>query len=464
MKPRYGLPVFLAICLLGATLTVSGCFSSGALPEPATGSLGYVPGIPNFDLKVTAAPGPVDRGVVVVVGVPPASLVFSRRENAYVGAYERIVRVLDREGSLLQETASFHPVEVEDYESTLTFQPYLHEERIDLPPGSYEIQVVLLDASSEQQHLRSSRVRVPESDEPYLGTPNLTAPDEDEARRLILTSFVPALSESLQVVVPYQFPSGGADDVQLIFLRVERDTTIPNPPYWVMPAYGTLAYRGFSLLQVDTVLVDSRSVAEPTGELVFRLPPVERGLYRLEAIARDGNQGEALGVSTYFVATNASFPRIETLDQMVESLAYVAYEREIGRIQEASNPIERKQRFDAFWGSLVGRRSIAVNLLETYYARIEEANLLYSSYKEGWKTDRGMVYVLLGAPVLVDSYVDSEVWRYSYGDDALYTFVFDRVRIPEADGVYENYILRRRPYYEHVWLQVLDRWRSGVVL
>ena len=36
--------------------------------------------------------------------------------------------------------------------------------------------------------------------------------------------------------------------------------------------------------------------------------------------------------------------------------------------------------------------------MRRYYARVEEANLRFSAFKPGWKTDRGMVYVRYGEP------------------------------------------------------------------
>ena len=154
------------------------------------------------------------------------------------------------------------------------------------------------------------------------------------------------------------------------------------------------------------------------------------------------------------------------MEEMVEALAYVAYPREIEHIRAAPTPLEKKRRFDAFWGELLPNRRVAASLIERYYSRIEEANLLFTSFKEGWKTDRGMVYVILGPPGYVDRRLDGEVWHYATfaGRDPLHTFTFERVRTSEGDAVFENYVLQRRPYYEQVWFRALDRWRDGTVL
>jgi hypothetical protein len=57
-------------------------------------------------------------------------------------------------------------------------------------------------------------------------------------------------------------------------------------------------------------------------------------------------------------------------------------------------------------------------LMEEYYRRVDFANQNYSGFQEGWKSDRGMVYILLGAPSEVERHPfesDSrpyEIWTY----------------------------------------------------
>jgi len=159
------------------------------------------------------------------------------------------------------------------------------------------------------------------------------------------------------------------------------------------------------------------------------------------------------------------FPRLTTLDELIDALAYIAYDRELAYIRAAPTPHEKKRRFDAFWGSLVQNRQVAANLLKLYYSRVEEANLFFTTYKEGWKTDQGMVYIVMGPPVVVEHFFDTEVWYYSYADrDPLNTFTFERARPYGANALFRNYFLRRRPIYEQMWIRAVERWRSGAVL
>ena len=57
-------------------------------------------------------------------------------------------------------------------------------------------------------------------------------------------------------------------------------------------------------------------------------------------------------------------------------------------------------------------------IFEEYYRRVNYANEAFSHYVEGWRTDRGMVFIILGPPNNVDRHpmdFDAkpyEVWQY----------------------------------------------------
>ena len=147
------------------------------------------------------------------------------------------------------------------------------------------------------------------------------------------------------------------------------------------------------------------------------------------------------------------------------ALVYIARKHELEHIQAAETPGEKKRRFDAFWGALIPEQNRAANLLKLYYSRIEEANRLYTTYKEGWKTDRGMIYILFGSPLYVDSQLEYELWRYNYDErDLIGSFAFTRRRLYASGGLFEAYLLEREPSYEAGWRRALRRWRRGEVL
>jgi GWxTD domain-containing protein len=88
-------------------------------------------------------------------------------------------------------------------------------------------------------------------------------------------------------------------------------------------------------------------------------------------------------------------------------------------IEEASDQEEMIKRYLEFWKKKDPSPNTEENeIFNEYYRRIVFANEKYSHYTEGWKTDRGMVFILLGPPSNVDRHpfdYDSkpyEVWEY----------------------------------------------------
>ena len=107
---------------------------------------------------------------------------------------------------------------------------------------------------------------------------------------------------------------------------------------------------------------------------------------------------------------------------------------------------------------------MAANLLRQYYERIEEANRLFTAYKAGWKTDRGMVYVVFGVPGYVERTIEGEVWHYDYTEqDPAGRFVFERPLAYGTGDPFGHLVLVRRPAYEQAWTRAIARWRRGGV-
>ncbi len=163
------------------------------------------------------------------------------------------------------------------------------------------------------------------------------------------------------------------------------------------------------------------------------------------------------GISIY--RFDEDFPRITDAAQLVESLRYITTNREYEKLSAAG---DKKRATDEFWVELAGNRERARTLIRKYYTRIQEANRLFTSYLEGWKTDRGMIFTVMGAPTSVFRNSGSEEWTYgNYNNISSVTFSFDKIYNPFSTN---DYILRRSNYYEQTWFRMVDRWRQGVVV
>jgi GWxTD domain-containing protein len=151
-----------------------------------------------------------------------------------------------------------------------------------------------------------------------------------------------------------------------------------------------------------------------------------------------------------------SFPEIKTLSQMLEPLKLVSTSKELKLIKESEN---LKTAIDNFWLGKSNNQKFAREQIRFFYNRVELSNKLFSDYREGWKTDRGNLYVILGPPTIVNMSENGEDWFYGENPDvAGVLFIFDK-----ENSIYGSpaYKLRRGAVYQTIWSQAIATWRDG---
>jgi GWxTD domain-containing protein len=189
------------------------------------------------------------------------------------------------------------------------------------------------------------------------------------------------------------------------------------------------------------------SVYETNGKIELALP--QKGFFHLKT-----NNETKEGV-TFFVY-ESSFPKIKNTEQMILATRYIMAKKEFDNCLQAP---DQKEAIDKFWIDLGGSAERAKELIRKYYNRVQEGNKLFTSFQEGWKTDRGMIYIVFGAPNKVSKRKNGEVWTYGdVSNPTSISFSFIKVINPFADN---DYYLERSEVYKERWYQSVDMWRQG---
>ncbi len=122
---------------------------------------------------------------------------------------------------------------------------------------------------------------------------------------------------------------------------------------------------------------------------------------------------------------------IRDLDKAIDQLMYIAESDDISFINKGKTKEERLRRFLKFWKDKDPTPNTPKNeLMNVYYSRVNTATERYTHFVEGWKTDMGMVYIILGNPSNIDRHPfesDSkpyEIWTY-YDINRQFIFVDD---------------------------------------
>jgi GWxTD domain-containing protein len=160
-----------------------------------------------------------------------------------------------------------------------------------------------------------------------------------------------------------------------------------------------------------------------------------------------------------FYVSERKFPKLSKVNDLIDPLIYITTEEELKQLQEAG---AIKKEMDKFWLKLMsGNVKSAKFTIREYYRRVKETNRMFTSFKEGWKTDMGMIFIIYGAPNTVIRSNDAEYWFYrQIAGFSEIKFTFMRRPNQFTDEYYE---LSRFPEYEQVWYPFIELWRDGKI-
>jgi len=172
------------------------------------------------------------------------------------------------------------------------------------------------------------------------------------------------------------------------------------------------------------------------------------------------------GEGLYFVQTDTAlldgvflnvfegkYPRISSAQDMAESIRYITKSDEYKSLVASSNT---KDDVEQFWLDKAKNKQKAKELIKAYYTRVQVANRDFTTYKEGWKTDRGMIFLIFGRPKQVRKNPEGEEWIYAAsGRRNGIQFRFKLI-----DG---QSLLSRSSFFKKPWDVEVYEWRKGIL-
>lgn len=188
--------------------------------------------------------------------------------------------------------------------------------------------------------------------------------------------------------------------------------------------------------------VDSTFTVAEGQEIIFK----NIGLYLVQ---RDTNATQG-----FAFRAESDYPKLAKLESLADPLIYICTPQEFERIKLAKGD---KKAFDRVILSITKNAERAKDFMRAYFRRVELANHYFSSYKEGWKTDRGMIYIIFGLPNEVFKSTDREIWNYK---NSSFKVTFEFVKSGTLFDP-DNYVLVRNNKYRETWYEVVDLWRNA---
>jgi GWxTD domain-containing protein len=153
-----------------------------------------------------------------------------------------------------------------------------------------------------------------------------------------------------------------------------------------------------------------------------------------------------------------TFPEVKSVEDLIAPLRFINSNSEYKTLTDADFP---KAEVDRFWLKLAGNPDRAKLLIQKFYSRVEDSNEFFTSYTEGWRTDRGLIYLIFGPPNIIYKNSTSEQWIYGEeSNPSSLSLAFYKIENPFSD---EDFRLDRSPIYKSSWYSAVDMWRQGRV-
>lgn len=326
--------------------------------------------------------------VIVNYGVPYSDLIFRKTDTTYTGEY-LVSLVLKKDNYQLGGKTGKNKFSVSEYKKTLSDNIYHRNSmKMKVPEGKIKVIVRVSDRNSNRVWSRSRNLEVSKLKSTDIGSIRwLSNPsrevvtDKDTIRiRLNLFSF-----------------EKGKTHLEFYFSDEEKKTYFKK----------------------DTVLPDKKN---QNLEVIIPADRFEEGSYNFVAEVRNVNKVETVKESISFRVWKPFFESDRYIER-VKQTVYISSAEEEKRLLNAK-VAERESLWTEFWESKDPTPEDGVNeFMIEYYERIDFANRNFSrgSLFEGWRTDRGKVYIILGPP----DYIVDEPFNAS-GDAYQIWYYYDR--------------------------------------
>jgi GWxTD domain-containing protein len=317
--------------------------------------------------------------VIVNYGIPYSDLVFYKNDTVYTGEY-LVSLVLKKDGYQLGGISKKHKILVYDYKKTISANFYQNDfVEMKIPEGKTEITLTVSDLNSSRVWKRLEKIDIAKLEPVDIGS-------------------IRWLSNSSREV----FTDKDTVKIRLNILNTEK-SKIQLVIYFRDQSKSTLFKK-------DTILPYKVS---QSIEIFIPASRFDEGFYNFFAEVKNVNKKEIVKKSISFTVSKPFFESKRFLER-VSQMEYITSPREMDGLLHARIE-EREKIWNEFWDSKDPTPNDGINEVRiAYFERVDLANDKFgrSSVFEGWRTDRGKTYIILGPP----DYIEDEPYSVSSPD------------------------------------------------
>jgi len=378
-------------------------------------------------VRFLAGPTPDSTLLIFAMSLANRALNFRRDSSDLVADYH-VELTLRRDSMLVRQVVRDQKVRVRSVPETMRRdESIIFQQLLTVHPGVYSVNVVVRDRTSPAYAQFQMSDTVPQFTAPAIGWPIPIYEGAGRTRRETPPELVanPRGTTSYGERVRFYVEGYGLARGTRLAARV---TDLDSVELWR-----------------DTVALGDGPLASAQFVIKPGVLPVGRAEFQVQAV------GGAARATAPLLVTFSDMWAVNRFDQTVDLLRYFARQDLVAKLKAAPRG-ERAAAWREFYSASDPTPATPQNEpLDKYFHRIDVANLRYSEPKtQGWKTDRGEVYITLGEPDQAFE-VPGKVapgLRWEYGDYKVTLSFQDN----EGLGVY-HLTTQSRPDYERALAQ-----------
>ncbi len=353
--------------------------------------------LPRFDYEVVSFPGKTFQNVEthVYVWVRNTHLQYVTMDSVYSARYQINIGVSNQKGASVLTEDKTYSVTERNYAITIDPKAQrVHRFEFKLPPEEYLFQFRLLDLNSNRNRSQERKKTVRMFERNQLAVSDVLFVSESDMGSIMPESVIPSFRIPLQEKIFVYAELISPENTNA--LKVESTLRQKNGNEGFKFSQDIIPKKGVTKVFLQ---VNKESMVRGENQLYLKVTSEE--------------QSKSVRKDLRFVAGTQAFEGLP-VDDMIGPLLYVTDGDDWKKLNNASN-IERDSVFQAFWEKRDPNPGSPENeLFDEFYRRVDLANRNFGySRKDGWKTDRGRVFIVFGPPDRVERGTPS---RYTQGD------------------------------------------------
>ncbi len=334
--------------------------------------------LPNFSFVGLSEPlaDKANIKVSVHVKIPYTELQFTRVGENYLARYEVGVNILDKDNERLAGKIWSDSLKLNSYQDTRkTDKTVLAVNSFTVPAAELTINVRVTDLYTKKSRILTDDVDQSNMYSGELALGNILImdnPSSDKSELLVNQSFYEII------------------DTLLFKVRLIGELHPYELKY-------QLVVKGEKKLG-ESLILNHQGAIDSLLTFVVPLTDMHFTNYALHLTATDGQENRVTTKTNFNVRIRGINFDVGDLDEAVKQLVYITTESQIREILHGAVDDELV-KFREFWLSLDPTPGTTENeLMDEYYRRVAFSIEAFSVIQEGWRSDRGMIYILFGPP------------------------------------------------------------------